>query len=187
MRSPVRSRVLAPEIYSYQLLTVSVICGGLHLSYNLIVANPKKNRTPCLNCGKDPARSFYKYCSNACQLQYQRELYLKDWKAGKASGLQHSLGIVSTLIKKYLRDKYGNKCCLCGWSKINPKTGKVPLVADHIDGNWRNNKESNLRLICPNCDSLLPTFSALNKGNGRPNRAPSKRIREARRILNKPK
>ena len=148
------------------------------------MANPKKPRPKCPVCGGEPARSFYKYCSNKCQLEYQRRKYMEDWKSGRTSGLQ-SIGIVSTLVKKYLREKYGDKCCLCGWSKVNQKTGKVPLVADHIDGNWRNNAESNLRLICPNCDALLPTFSALNKGNGRKNRAPSRRSQEAKEFLSK--
>ncbi|MEN9582255.1 MAG: hypothetical protein RL641_209 [Candidatus Parcubacteria bacterium] len=57
------------------------------------------------------------------------------------------------------------------------------MVADHIDGNWRNNIEENLRLLCPNCDSLTPTFSAFNRGNGRKNRALSKRTIEARQIV----
>lgn len=92
---------------------------------------------------------------------------------------------MSVHIKKYLREKYGNKCCECGWSKINPKSGIVPLVADHIDGNWRNNVESNLRLICPNCNALSPTYAALNKGNGRENRPPSKRAQEGRNLIRK--
>jgi hypothetical protein len=146
------------------------------------MSNPKKLRKPCPVCGKEPARSFYKYCSNECQQKFQYEKYINDWKIGKVIGLQ-TTGIVTKTIKRYLREKFGDRCCLCGWSKANVKTGTVPLVADHIDGNWRNNQESNLRLICPNCDSLLPTFSNLNKGFGRMNRAISKRSQEAKRIL----
>ena len=89
----------------------------------------------------------------------------------------------TSYIEKYLKRKFRNKCCLCSWSKINIKTGKVPLVADHIDGNWRNNIEINLRLICPNCDALNPTFAALNKGSGRKNRASSKRAQEGRLLI----
>jgi hypothetical protein len=41
------------------------------------------------------------------------------------------------------------------------------LVLDHIDGNSENNRRDNLRLVCPNCDSQLPTFKMRNKGKGR--------------------
>ena len=74
-----------------------------------------------------------------------------------------ALGIVSVHIKKYLREKYGNKCVLCSWAQVNIVTEQVPLVADHIDGNWRNNIEDNLRLVCPNCDATSSTYAALNK------------------------
>lgn len=150
------------------------------------MSNPKKNRKPCLNCGNEPDRSSYKYCSNTCQLEYQRKKYIQRWKDGEEHGLQN-IGTVSVYIKKYLRVKYGDKCCLCGWSRVNKKTGMVPLVADHIDGNWRNNVESNLRLICPNCDSLTPTYAGSNRGNGRQNRVLSKRAQEGRLFVNKPK
>jgi hypothetical protein len=143
------------------------------------VPNPKKPRTPCLWCGKEPARSYYKYCSNKCQGLYQRDQVLKEWKIGKRSGL-NNIGLVTRAIKAYLREKYENKCCLCGWNRINQKTGLVPLVADHIDGNWRNNTENNLRLICPNCDSLNPTYAGSNKGNGGRKRLPSKRVLSAK-------
>lgn len=148
---------------------------------------PRKPRENCLVCKKETYRPGYKYCSNKCQNEYQYELYIKKWKAGEVIGLQ-CLGLVSGHIKRYLRIKYGNKCCLCGWSEVNPKTGIIPLVADHIDGNWRRNTEDNLRLICPNCDSLTPTYAGLNKGNGRKNRAASNRSKEGRLLLkNMPK
>jgi len=143
-----------------------------------MVAN-KKQRKKCLCVEKETARPKYKYCSNACQIEYQYQSYISDWKSGKVIGLQ-GLGIVSSHIKKYLRRKYGNKCILCGWSEINKKTGQVPLVADHIDGNWRNNVENNLRLLCPNCDSLTSTYAGLNRGNGRKNRVLSKRAKDGR-------
>jgi hypothetical protein len=143
------------------------------------VGNPKKLRTLCLSCGKEPYRAYYKYCSNACQAKFQYFAYIEKWKSGKISGLQ-TIGTVTQPVKKYLREKFGNKCCLCGWSRINPKSKVVPLVADHIDGNWRNNKEQNLRLLCPNCDSLTPTYAALNRGNGRKGRVLSRRVEQGR-------
>jgi len=144
--------------------------------------NLRKPRPKCPICGKEPYRAYYKYCSNACQMEYQYEFHIEKWKKGEECGL-NCIGLVSSYIKKYLRRKFGDKCCLCGWSKLNIKTGKVPLVADHVDGNWRNNVESNLRLICPNCDSLTVTYAGSNKGNGRNDRAPSKRAQEGRLLI----
>jgi hypothetical protein len=40
----------------------------------------------------------------------------------------------------------------------------MPLVLDHIDGNSDNNSIENLRLLCPNCHFLTPTFAGKNKG-----------------------
>jgi hypothetical protein len=100
-------------------------------------------------------------------MDYQYERYIAAWKRGDENGLKNSLGIVSNHVKRYLREKYNDRCSECGWSRVNPFTGKVPLVADHIDGNWQNNTEDNLRLLCGCCDSLTESYCGSNRGKGR--------------------
>lgn len=39
----------------------------------------------------------------------------------------------------------------------------MPLELDHVDGNSDNNTLSNLRLLCPNCHSLTPTYRGKNR------------------------
>ena len=40
----------------------------------------------------------------------------------------------------------------------------LPLNLDHVNGNSKDNSPENLRLMCPNCDSQLPTRGGKNKG-----------------------
>jgi len=47
---------------------------------------------------------------------------------------------------------------------------QLPLVCDHIDGDAENTSLDNFRIICNNCDSILPTFKGKNNGNGRKQR-----------------
>ena len=132
-------------------------------------------KNKCLNCesnipiyqkGHNIKR---KYCDNSCQMHYFYKEYIKKWKLGMVNGMKGKTSI-STHIKKYIFNKYKNKCCKCGWNKIHSITGNIPLEINHIDGNHRNNKEHNLELICPNCHSLTIHYKSLNNGNGRENR-----------------
>jgi RNase P subunit RPR2 len=75
---------------------------------------------------------------------------------------------VSDHVRRYLIEQGGERCSRCGWHERHPITGRVPLEIDHLDGNYANNSLSNVRLLCPNCHALTPTYRALNKGNGRP-------------------
>ena len=123
----------------------------------------------CLNCGNLIERKGNKYCSNKCQCDFQYKEYIKKWKKGIENGMRGKYQI-SEYIRRYLFEKYNSKCSRCGWSRVNPFTNLVPLEIEHIDGDYTNNLEDNLDLICPNCHSLTSTYRALNKGNGRKDR-----------------
>lgn len=122
-----------------------------------------------LNCGKELSDTRKKYCDNTCQAEYQYKEWVIRWKEGKESGLRGEYGI-SLHLKRYLFEKFNNKCCKCGWGETNPYSQTIPLEIDHIDGDFQNNTEDNLRLLCPNCHSLTETYKGANKGQGRKDR-----------------
>lgn len=122
----------------------------------------------CLNCNKE-IKNGRVYCSNQCQRDHEYKQYIKAWKTGKETGLSGEYQI-SRHLKRYLFDKYEFQCANCGWGKVNPHTGNIPLEVEHIDGNYLNNKEENLTLLCPNCHSLTSTYKGANKGKGRQER-----------------
>lgn len=124
----------------------------------------------CLNCGKELQNSRnhkHKYCSNACQQNYEYKLWVNNYKQDNSIAKSTKWGQIPIQLRRYIFNKFDNKCCICGWSKMNPFTNTLPLEIDHIDGNSENNSEENLRLICPNCHSLTETYRGANRGNGR--------------------
>ncbi len=122
----------------------------------------------CANCGKE-INKRNKYCSLKCQKEYQYKKYIKAWKSSKISGMRGEYQI-SSYIKRYIFTKYNSKCALCGWGKVNPYTHNIPLEIEHIDGNYKNNNEENLILLCPNCHSLTSTYKGANINKGRTSR-----------------
>lgn len=120
----------------------------------------------CKNdCGTPCASIRQKYCSPRCHHEHDFRMRVKLLESNL-----YPASPQSPFLKKYLIWKYGERCSSCGWEQRNIKTGKVPVEIEHIDGDWQNNHLSNLRLLCPNCHSLTPTYRALNRGRGRPER-----------------
>ena len=125
----------------------------------------------CLECDaaiENNRNGSRKYCSHKCQQEHQYKKRVKEWKDGIWDGNGIEGFDTSSVIRRYLTEKYNNRCAKCGWNEVNIFTNKVPLQVEHIDGNYKNSKEENLTLICPNCHSLTGTWGGRNKGKGRP-------------------
>jgi predicted HNH restriction endonuclease len=101
-------------------------------------------------------------------MEFQYKQYIERWKNGLEDGIRGDYQL-SAHIRRYLFEKYNNKCTRCGWGEINLWTGYIPLEVHHIDGDYTNNEESNLDLLCPNCHSLTDTYKNANT-NGRSGR-----------------
>lgn len=63
-------------------------------------------------------RSQIKFCSNQCQSDFRHRMWVRSWKAGEVNG---NIGVstrnISTHLRRYLTDKFGDRCSKCGWSK----------------------------------------------------------------------
>jgi len=123
----------------------------------------------CPHCEKEfeTKNKNKKYCSVKCGINYNRQIRINKWLSGEDDGRMGKTG-TARWIKTYLIEKHGEKCMECGWNERNVYTGNIPIELEHIDGDFTNNKEENLKLLCPSCHSLTPTYRGGNKKKGRP-------------------
>lgn len=122
----------------------------------------------CESCGTRLKSRQRITCSYKCSNDRKYSRYIERWKRGEVAG--GSWRSVSGHVKRWLIETYGERCQRCNWRDRHPVTKRVPLQADHKDGNPENHSPNNLQLLCPNCHSLTPNFGGLNRGHGRKRR-----------------
>ena len=135
-----------------------VICGNKLSNYNKTCSEECKNKLIKLN-NIDKYNKKYEYYLNH-QDDFCRPNYIPKFK------------------DKFIEEQSG-VCAICG---MKPEWNGKPLmfVLDHIDGDASNNRRSNLRCICSNCDSQLDTYKSKNKHSTRTKYWKEKILREAK-------
>ena len=142
-------------------------CSASFNNKGICRVEPKTKHYYCKECGKLAQRK-YVFCSKECRILYKDKEFIKSTKLK----IETNQAICHVTVKTYLLKTRDYKCEECGLSIWNEKP--ITLEAHHKDGDYRNNKDHNLILLCPNCHSQTDTYRIGNKGNGRPYRIPKR-------------
>ena len=90
---------------------------------------------------------------------------LERWYVKADIRVQNGEPLCDETTKKYLIEKHGHECWECGVTEWRGE--KLHLEMDHIDGNNKNNDIDNIRILCPNCHSITPTWRYKNNKNNK--------------------
>jgi len=124
-------------------------------SYNNTINPKRKPEHKCKNCGKNINNTHW-YCSDECKKKSNPSTFLSDDDIFTKNS-SRSRNFIKKKFMKFIK----NECSICGqlpeWQGI-----KLVMVLDHINGVPNDNRKENLRLVCPNCNSQLETFTSKN-------------------------
>jgi 5-methylcytosine-specific restriction endonuclease McrA len=123
----------------------------------------QKSIWTCIGCNKvnlTARGKTRKYCDNRCQ---QIETKNNSYEKLKNGEITNRFTIKNILVRYF-----GHRCSSCNLSEWLGVP--IPLEVDHINGDASNNVISNLRLLCPNCHGITPTWKGRNRGFGRRSR-----------------
>ncbi len=96
------------------------------------------------------------------------------WNKGKTGTRQPIKSLSEILVRNSYFQSYklklrliagglkSNLCEHCNWAE-QTVDGYIPLELDHINGDRHDNRLENLRILCPNCHSLTPTYRGRGK------------------------
>lgn len=94
----------------------------------------------------------------------------KTWhKVLRFTATKASQATVRRYYEEYRREagllpRCDNEACVFHRDELRWNGVPLPLILDHKNGVSRDSSPGNLRLLCPNCDSQLPTRGGRNKG-----------------------
>ena len=131
----------------------------------------------CRNLGLKPCGGNYRLMHNAIEKHNIDTEHFrgKGWNIGlvfrpnKTKHISEILTQYSTYQSYKLKNRLlleGLKqhiCECCGNTTWNGK--KIPLELHHINGNNRDNRLENLKLLCPNCHALTDSYRGKNNGS----------------------
>lgn len=90
------------------------------------------------------------------------------WRSGRRSPrplaelLRNGTEVQSSMLKQRLFEEgVKERCCeRCGITEWQGE--EAPLELDHVNGDRNDNRLQNLRVLCPNCHALTPTYRSRN-------------------------
>ena len=141
-----------------------------HCSWKCRKNPPKYITCAFRDCKKECLVGKWKrkrYCDNKCLQGEMHCRYIESWLEGNKCGYNGKTIQLSPHVRRWLRENRGSACSECSWDEHHPSDGNILTEIDHIDGDAKNNTPDNLRILCPNCHSMTPTFRARNKNSKR--------------------